>query len=152
MNLLLDSDEKKKKNYFAYYKWLIEDCADRLKPANLKYVENKIKELDPGYLVSKESRKASKQNMRNAKAKQFKESIKIITNILFVLLSIAGIVGFYCTGHSFRGTFSLVLLLILNLYMLISDTKLRIFLKLIIFVVLSVIASYLLENEFHIYF
>jgi hypothetical protein len=153
LNLLLDSDEDKKKNYFAYYKWLIEDCADRLKPSNLKYVESKIKELDSNYFVSKESRKASKQNMRNAKAKQRQERIKIETNILFVLLSVAGIFGFYHTGHSVWGTLSLILLIILNISMLSSDkTSTRVALKFVIFVVLAGIAAYLFDNEFYFYF
>ncbi len=153
LNLLLDSDEDKKKNYFAYYKWLIEDCADRLMPSNLKYVESKIKELDSNYFVSKESRKAATQNMRNAKAKQRQKRIKIETNILFVLLSVTGIFGFYYTGHSVWGTLSLILLIILNISMLSSDkTSTRVVLKFVIFVVLAGIAAYLFDNEFYIYF
>lgn len=153
LNSLLDSEEDKNNNYLHYYKWLIEECADRLKPVNLKYVENKIKELEPDYLVSKESRKASKKNMRNAKAKQRQERIKIGTNILFVLLSVAGIFGFYHTGHSVWGTLSLILLIILNISMLSSDkTSTRVALKFVIFFVLAGIAAYLFDNEFYFYF
>jgi len=150
LNSLLDSEEDKNNNYLHYYKWLIEECADRLKPSNLKYVESKIKELDSNYFVSKESRKASKQNMRNAKAKQRQERIKIETNILFVLLSIAGIFGFYHTGHPVWGTLSLILLIILNISMLSSDkTATRVALKFVIFLVLVGIAAYLFDNEFY---
>ena len=152
LNKLLDSEEDKKNNFLDYYKWLIEDCADYLKPANLKYVENKIKELDSSYFVSEESRKAFKRNLGVARAKQCHNNIKIVTNFLFLLMSIAGIICFYFTGHPFRGTLALIFLLILNLFMLTSEkTSTRIVLKVIIFHILLAIIAYLVSNEFYMY-
>ena len=152
LNDLIDSEEDKKNNFLDYYKWLIEDCADYLKPANLKYVENKIKELDSSYFVSEESRKAFKRNLGVARAKQCHNNIKIVTNFLFLLMSIAGIICFYFTGHPFRGTLALIFLLILNLFMLTSEkTSTRIVLKVIIFHILLAIIAYLVSNEFYMY-
>lgn len=57
INMSFESEEDKKDTYLKYYKWLIEECADRLKPASIQYIEARINELCLSYTVTDEVKK-----------------------------------------------------------------------------------------------
>ena len=65
INMSFESEEDKKDTYLKYYKWLIEECADRLKPASIQYIEARINELCLSYTVTDEVKKIAKKNLHN---------------------------------------------------------------------------------------
>lgn len=110
LNALLDSEEDKKNNYLDFYKWLIEKNSDRLLPGNVKYLENKIKELDSTYSVSSEAMRAAKQNLSEKQG----ESSSNASAIILIILSIIAEVALFYTSHTGWGALLLIPLLILN--------------------------------------
>ncbi len=52
LNLLLDSEEEKKKTYLDYYEWLLGRSAERLTLKNINSLKNKILEINPSYTFS----------------------------------------------------------------------------------------------------
>lgn len=110
LNALLDSEDDKKNNYLAYYKWLIEKKPERFLPANIKYLENRIKELDSTYSVSSEAMRAAKQNLSEKQG----ESSSNASAIILIILSIIADVALFCTNHAGWGALLLIPLLILN--------------------------------------
>lgn len=110
LNALLDSEDDKKNNYLAYYKWLIEKKPERFLPANIKYLENRIKELDSTYSVSSEAMRAAKQNLSEKQG----ESSSNASAIILIILSIIAEVALFYTSHTGWGALLLIPLLILN--------------------------------------
>lgn len=110
LNALLDSEDDKKNNYLAYYKWLIEKKPERFLPANIKYLENRIKELDSTYSVSDEAMRAAKQNLSEKQG----ESSSNASAIILIILSIIAEVALFYTSHTGWGALLLIPLLILN--------------------------------------
>lgn len=110
LNALLDSEDDKKNNYLAYYKWLIEKKPERFLPANIKYLENRIKELDSTYSVSDEAMRAAKQNLSEKQG----ESYSNASAIILIILSIIAEVALFYTSHTGWGALLLIPLLILN--------------------------------------
>lgn len=110
LNALLDSEDDKKNNYLAYYKWLIEKKPERFLPANIKYLENRIKELDTTYSVSDEAMRAAKQNLSEKQG----ESSSNASAIILIILSIIAEVALFYTSHTGWGALLLIPLLILN--------------------------------------
>lgn len=110
LNALLDSEDDKKNNYLAYYKWLIEKKPERFLPANIKYIENRIKELDSTYSVSDEAMRAAKQNLSEKQG----ESSSNASAIILIILSIIAEVALFYTSHTGWGALLLIPLLILN--------------------------------------
>ena len=165
INMSFESEEDKKDTYLKYYKWLIEECADRLKPASIQYIEARINELCLSYTVTDEVKKIAKKNLhkynaekRHTKAKKRRAWFSKFSTALLALLSIAGIALLYKTSHPFRGFLSLITLGILNLYAAIysldyeinsnSEKIVRVTLKLIILFILIIIFLFLNEHEF----
>lgn len=85
LNKLLDSEEDKKNNFLDYYEFMME-CAENLKPKNIKYLESKIKELDPTYTFSEKTAPIVKEKYSYNR----KKIISIITSIIFAVLSFFG--------------------------------------------------------------
>lgn len=116
LNSLLDSEEDKKNNYLEYYKWFIEEREEYLFPERLKYLEEKIKQLDSSYVVPNTARKAARKNLREEKSKKRGKFFNIFTSVILVLLSIICVIALYNFGHPVFGTLSLIVLIILNTY------------------------------------
>lgn len=86
LNNLIDSEEDKNENYLSYYSFLLQQCPDRLKIKNVKYMESKILDINPD---SQEAQKV-KSVLKQKESEKRKSIFGIFNSFVLAVLSFVG--------------------------------------------------------------